>query len=72
MVEPLRYGIVGTGLMGIEHLLNLADVPGAEVTAIADPHEGSRNWLVRRRRRACGSRPSRIIASWSTAACATR
>jgi predicted dehydrogenase len=31
-------------MMGIEHLLNLVHVPGAEVTAIADPHEGSRAW----------------------------
>ena len=44
MVEPLRYGIIGSGMMGIEHLLNLVHVPGAEVTAIADPHEGSRDW----------------------------
>ena len=43
MGDRLRYGIVGSGMMGIEHLLNLAHVPGAEVTAIADPHEGSRN-----------------------------
>lgn len=44
MVDALRYGIIGSGMMGIEHLLNLAHVPGAEVTAIADPHEGSRDW----------------------------
>lgn len=44
MTEPLRYGIIGSGMMGIEHLLNLAHVPGAQVTAIADPHEGSRDW----------------------------
>lgn len=44
MADALRYGIIGSGMMGIEHLLNLAHVPGAQVTAIADPHEGSRNW----------------------------
>lgn len=44
MTDALRYGIIGSGMMGIEHLLNLAHVPGAEVTAIADPHEGSRDW----------------------------
>ena len=44
MADALRYGIIGSGMMGIEHLLNLAHVPGAEVTAIADPHEGSRDW----------------------------
>ena len=47
MGDALRYGIVGSGMMGIEHLLNLVHVPGAEVTAIADPHEGSRNWARR-------------------------
>lgn len=40
---PVRYGLIGTGMMGIEHLWNLQHVPGAEVTAIADPHEGSRD-----------------------------
>ncbi|WP_436793446.1 Gfo/Idh/MocA family protein [Actinospongicola halichondriae] len=44
MGDALRYGIIGSGMMGIEHLLNLAHVPGAEVTAIADPHGGSRDW----------------------------
>ncbi len=44
MADALRYGIIGSGMMGIEHLLNLAHVPGAEVTAIADPHQGSRDW----------------------------
>jgi predicted dehydrogenase len=41
---PLRYGIIGSGMMGIEHINNLLHVPGAVVTAISDPHEGSRNW----------------------------
>lgn len=39
---PLRYGIIGTGLMGLEHLRNLAAVDGAVVTAVADPEESSR------------------------------
>ncbi|MFP6641044.1 MAG: Gfo/Idh/MocA family oxidoreductase [Myxococcota bacterium] len=47
---PLRYGIIGTGLMGCEHIRNLAALPGAQVTALADPHESSRNLG----RRACG------------------
>ncbi|CAB4323376.1 unannotated protein [freshwater metagenome] len=41
---PLRYGIIGSGMMGIEHINNILHVPGAVVTAVADPHEGSRNW----------------------------
>lgn len=42
MGAPIRYGIIGTGMMGCEHLRNLAMLPGAVVTAIADPHEPSR------------------------------
>ena len=44
MAETLRYGVIGTGKMGIEHLRNLALLPGAEVVAYADPHEESRRW----------------------------
>jgi myo-inositol 2-dehydrogenase / D-chiro-inositol 1-dehydrogenase len=38
----IRYGIIGCGSMGREHMLNLAAMGGAQVTAIADPHEPSR------------------------------
>jgi predicted dehydrogenase len=44
MAARLRYGVIGTGMMGIEHLKNLALLPGAEVAAFADPHEESRRW----------------------------
>ena len=44
MTTRLRYGVLGTGMMGIEHLKNLALVPGAEVVAFADPHAESRRW----------------------------
>jgi predicted dehydrogenase len=44
MSAKLRYGVIGTGMMGIEHLRNLALLPGAEVVAYADPHEESRRW----------------------------
>lgn len=33
----LRFGIVGTGMMGQEHIRNIALVDGAQVTALADP-----------------------------------
>ena len=39
--DPIRYGIVGAGMMGQEHLRNLLEVDGAVVTALADPHERS-------------------------------
>lgn len=44
MTDVIRYGIIGTGMMGVEHARNLAIVEGARVTAIADPHETSRGW----------------------------
>ncbi len=44
MIEQVRYGLVGTGMMGVEHLNNLAITPGAIVTAIADPVETSLGW----------------------------
>jgi predicted dehydrogenase len=37
LVQDIRYGLVGAGMMGIEHLNNLAVTPGAVVTALADP-----------------------------------
>ncbi len=44
MVEAVRYGLVGTGMMGIEHIQNLAITPGAVLTALADPTESSLEW----------------------------
>jgi myo-inositol 2-dehydrogenase / D-chiro-inositol 1-dehydrogenase len=44
--ETVRYGIIGSGMMGLEHMLNLAHVDGVEVVAVADPHEGSRDLAV--------------------------
>jgi predicted dehydrogenase len=44
MVETIRYGIVGTGMMGCEHIRNIRLIPGAHITAIADPVESSLGW----------------------------
>ncbi len=44
MAEVVRYGLVGTGMMGVEHIHNLAVTPGAVVTALADPVERSIGW----------------------------
>lgn len=41
MGDRLRYGIIGTGLMGCEHIRNLAVLDGAEVVACADPEPRS-------------------------------
>ncbi|MEX2625395.1 MAG: Gfo/Idh/MocA family oxidoreductase [Ilumatobacteraceae bacterium] len=39
---PVRYGVIGTGMMGVEHIENVGHIDGAVVTAIADPYEPSR------------------------------
>ena len=35
--SPVRYGIIGCGMMGQEHLRNIALLPGASVTRIFEP-----------------------------------
>ncbi|XP_073011968.1 uncharacterized protein [Typha latifolia] len=42
-VAVIRYGIVGVGMMGREHMINLAHLrgEGASVTCVADPHPPS-------------------------------
>jgi predicted dehydrogenase len=42
--EQVRYGLVGTGMMGVEHINNLAITPGAVLTALADPVAESLGW----------------------------
>lgn len=58
-VETVKYGIVGVGMMGREHLINLYHLrdEGVAVVAIADPHLPSQqqalelahsfNWPIR-------------------------
>ncbi len=60
--ETLRYGIIGTGMMGCEHIRNLALLPGVEVVAIADS-DADEPQLGSRRRRAATSRSTRTTAS---------
>ncbi len=38
---PVRYGFIGTGMMGCEHIRNVLALDGTEVVAVADPHEPS-------------------------------
>ncbi len=40
----MRFGVVGTGMMGCEHLRNLQALPDAEIIAVADPDADSRAW----------------------------
>jgi myo-inositol 2-dehydrogenase/D-chiro-inositol 1-dehydrogenase len=37
----VRYGLIGAGMMGVEHIWNLALLKGADLVAIADPVETS-------------------------------
>ncbi|MEM8904913.1 MAG: Gfo/Idh/MocA family oxidoreductase [Actinomycetota bacterium] len=49
-MDEVRYGVIGTGMMGVEHIENLKVVDGATITAIADPSEHSRQqarWAMR-------------------------
>ena len=46
----IRYGIIGTGMMGCEHIRNIAALDDAVVTAVADPQAESLRWA----RMACG------------------
>ncbi|MEM9972340.1 MAG: Gfo/Idh/MocA family oxidoreductase, partial [Pseudomonadota bacterium] len=39
MEQPVNYGIIGCGMMGQEHLRNIALLPGARVAAIFEPNE---------------------------------
>jgi myo-inositol 2-dehydrogenase/D-chiro-inositol 1-dehydrogenase len=40
--RTVRYGVIGTGMMGVEHIENVHHLDGARVTAIADTFEMSR------------------------------
>ncbi len=40
-MKTIRYGVIGTGAMGREHIGNILALPGAEVVALSDPNEWS-------------------------------
>ena len=41
MKSELRYGVIGVGSMGREHISNIKVMGGATVTAVSDPHQPS-------------------------------
>lgn len=45
--RTLRYGLIGVGNMGQEHIRNLALISGSEVVALADPSTSSRTEALR-------------------------
>ena len=44
--DTIRYGVIGTGMMGGEHILDLAHIDGAEVVALFDPVPSSIDWAL--------------------------
>lgn len=46
-MAALRYAIIGSGMMGQEHIRNIALLGDAEVVAVADPDEGMRTAAAR-------------------------
>lgn len=58
--STLRYAVVGTGMMGLEHLHALAALPNTQVVALCDPHEPS---LAKARSAVVGSSPIAIHRS---------
>ncbi len=42
MLNSLRYGVIGVGMMGCEHIRNLLAIENCEVVAYADLHQPSR------------------------------
>ena len=47
MLKTLRYGFIGCGMMGQEHLRNLAMIKGTEVIAIYEPDAAMRSESAR-------------------------
>ena len=41
MSQALRYGVIGTGMMGLEHIQNLQALEGAEIVAVCDENAES-------------------------------
>ena len=46
MADDVRVGVIGTGMMGCEHLKNLMGIPGVAVTAVSDPNEEPLSWAA--------------------------
>lgn len=46
MGDSIGYGIIGTGMMGGEHILDIGHIDGAAVTAVADPVSTSIDWAL--------------------------
>lgn len=43
-MADVRVGVIGTGMMGCEHLKNFMGIPNVAITAISDPNPEPRSW----------------------------
>jgi len=43
-MEKLRFGLIGTGMMGCEHLRNLLPMDDVAITAVSDPNDTPLSW----------------------------
>ncbi|MEY3618822.1 MAG: scyllo-inositol 2-dehydrogenase [Actinomycetota bacterium] len=43
-MTDLRIGVIGTGMMGCEHIRNVNALPGATITAVSDPNDAPLGW----------------------------
>lgn len=62
-VRPLRIGVIGTGMMGCEHLRNIAALQGAVVAAVSDPHAPSITSAIEALRRSTTDQDPPLIFS---------
>jgi myo-inositol 2-dehydrogenase/D-chiro-inositol 1-dehydrogenase len=52
-MTEIRYGIIGSGMMGQEHIRNIGLIEGARVTAVCDPDDEMRNQAAALAGRGC-------------------
>ena len=46
-MSDLRVGLIGTGMMGCEHLRNLMGIDSVAITAVSDPNEEPLRWATK-------------------------
>ena len=44
MTQQVRLGVIGTGMMGCEHIRNVMALDGAVITAVSDPNDTPLDW----------------------------
>ena len=63
MVRQVNYGLIGCGMMGQEHIRNIALVPGARVTVVHDPVREQAETVARGVCASLARRPAAPIAT---------